>query len=121
MNLWLWGEAVVREFGMAMCTLLCSERVTKKDLLCSTWNSAQLCGSLDGREVWGRLDAGICMAESLRCSLETVTALFVNQLFLLFSHSAVSDSLGPHGLQHARPLCPSLSPGACSNSCPSSR
>ena len=33
----------------------------------------------------------------------------------------MSDSLWPHGLQHARPPCPSPSPGACSNSCPSSR
>ena len=36
-----------------------------------------------------------------------------------FSHSVMSDSLWPHGLQHTRPPC--LSPGACSNSCPSSR
>ena len=40
-------------------------------------------------------------------------------LLLLFSHSVVSDSLGLHGLQHTRIPCPSLSPGACSNSCPS--
>ena len=33
----------------------------------------------------------------------------------------MSDSLRPHGLQHARPPCPSPSPGACSNSCPSSQ
>ena len=33
----------------------------------------------------------------------------------------MSDSLRPHGLQHARFLCPSLSPGVCSNSCPLSR
>ena len=32
----------------------------------------------------------------------------------------MSDSLQPHGLQHARLLCPSPTPGACSNSCPSS-
>ena len=35
-----------------------------------------------------------------------------------FSHSVVSDSWQPHGLQHARIPCPSLTPGACSNSCP---
>ena len=29
-----------------------------------------------------------------------------------------SDSLGPHGLQHARLPCPLPAPGACSNSCP---
>ena len=33
-----------------------------------------------------------------------------------FSHSLVSDSLWPHGLEHARLPCPSLTPGACSNS-----
>ena len=38
-----------------------------------------------------------------------------------FSRSVVSDSLWPHGMRHARPPCPSLTPGACSNSCPSSR
>ena len=37
-----------------------------------------------------------------------------------FSNSVVSDSLWPHGLQNARPPCPSPTPGACSNSCPSS-
>ena len=31
------------------------------------------------------------------------------------------DSLWPHGLQHARPLCPSPTPGVYSNSCPLSR
>ena len=35
-----------------------------------------------------------------------------------FSHSVVSDSLWPHGLQHARLLCPLPTPRACSNSCP---
>ena len=39
----------------------------------------------------------------------------------MFSHSVVSDSLRPHGLQHTRLPCPSPSPGACSNSCPLSR
>ena len=33
-----------------------------------------------------------------------------------FSHSVVSNSLQPHGLQHTRPLCPSLTPGVYSNS-----
>ena len=37
-----------------------------------------------------------------------------------FSRSVVSDSLWPHELQHARPPCPSLTPGVHSDSCPSS-
>ena len=35
-----------------------------------------------------------------------------------FSHSVMSNSLRPHGLQHARPPHPSPTPGVCSNSCP---
>ena len=38
----------------------------------------------------------------------------VIQLYLLFNPSVMSDSLWPHGLQHARLPCPSSSPGACS-------
>ena len=33
----------------------------------------------------------------------------------------MSDSLPPHGLQHARLHCPSLSPWVCSDSCPLSQ
>ena len=42
-------------------------------------------------------------------------------LSLLFNHSVMSDSLWPHGLQHTRLPCPSPSPRAYSNSCPSSQ
>ena len=48
----------------------------------------------------------------LLCSLERPSS--VSQ----FSRSVVSDSLWSHGLQHARPPCPSQTPGVYSNSCP---
>ena len=38
-----------------------------------------------------------------------------------FSHSVVSSSLGPHGLQHTRLPCPSPTLGTYSNSCPLSQ
>ena len=38
-----------------------------------------------------------------------------------FSRSVVSDSLQPHGLQHARPPCPSRTPGVYPNPCQWSR
>ena len=38
-----------------------------------------------------------------------------------FSRSVVSDSLWPHEPQHARPPCPSPTPGVHSDSCPSSQ
>jgi len=49
------------------------------------------------------------------------TCLLVVSGSVHFSRSVVSDSLRPHGLQYARPPCPSPTPGAYSNSCPLSR
>ena len=40
------------------------------------------------------------------------------QLSVQFSHSVMSDSLRPHGLQDSRFSLPSPSPGVYSNSCP---
>ena len=34
-----------------------------------------LCGSLDGRRVWGRMDTRICVTESVCCAPETTKAL----------------------------------------------
>ena len=34
-----------------------------------------VCGGLDGREVWGRMDTCICLIESLCCPYETIIAL----------------------------------------------
>ena len=42
-------------------------------------------------------------------------------LFSQFSHSAMSDSLWPHGPQDGRLPCPSPTPRSCSNWCPSSQ
>ena len=47
--------------------------------------------------------------------------VFLQLSSVQFSHSVMSDSLGPHGLQHARLPCPSSTPGSCSNSCALSR
>ena len=46
---------------------------------------------------------------------------FPEDISIQFSCSVVSDSLPPHGLQHARPPCPSPIPGVYSNSCPLSQ
>ena len=48
-----------------------------QDLLYSTGNSSQLCGRLDGRRVWRRMDTCMCMAESLCCPLATITTLLL--------------------------------------------
>ena len=47
MNFWWqgfgkgWGEGIVREFGMDMYPMLYFKWITNKNLLYSTWNSAQ--------------------------------------------------------------------------------
>ena len=52
------------------------------------------------------------------------TKLFIPLFFfssVQFSHSVMSNSLGPHESQHARPPCPSKTPGVHSDSCPLSQ
>ena len=81
------------------------------------------------------------LARSLACLLAVFPVLsfrgkdlLFTLLVSVFSHSercptsesnqfssVASDSLRPHGLQHARPPCPSPTRGVYSNSCPSSR
>ena len=48
--------------------------------------------------------------------LETI--ILVTLKTVQFTHSVVSDSLRPHERQHARPPCPSPTPGVYSNSFP---
>ena len=55
----------------------------------------------------------------IKLQVKNINKMLFNSI--QFSHSVVSDSLQPHGLQHARLPCPSPTPRACSNSCPSSR
>ena len=56
--------------------------------------------------------------ESMRCSGDRwgIVGRPVTDFFLV--SSVVSDSLLPHEPQHARPPCPSPTPGVYSNSCP---
>ena len=51
--------------------------------------------SLDGREVWGRMDVGICMVESLCHPPETITFLISYVLYTVLSRSVMSDSESP--------------------------
>ena len=51
-----------------------------------------------------------------KCKL--IRALWATTQSVQFSHSVMSHSLRPHGLQHARPPRPLPTPGVYSNSCP---
>ena len=54
------------------------------------------------------------------CYWDFVYLVSVQFRHSVLSDSLLSDSLRPHELQHARPPCPSPTPGVHSNSCPSS-
>ena len=76
--------------------------------------------------LWGLECTVFSLFHSIPCHLPKVTSIILSRYVSLFSSlsfrcSVVSNSLWPHGLQHARFLCPSSSPRACSNSCPLSR
>ena len=53
--------------------------------------------------------------------LSRLVITFLPRSSVQFSRSVVSDSLRPHGLRHARPPCPSPTPGVHPNPCPLSQ
>ena len=76
---------------------------------------------------WTEEPGGLQSGGSQRVGHDCVTNIHIHTrtqqgtYSVQFSRSVVSDSLRPHELQHARPPCPSLTPGVHSNSRPSSR
>ena len=69
-----------------------------------------------------RGSSGLCHSVAMPCvSRKEISPQGPAFSSVQFSRSVVSDSLWPHELQHARPPCPSQTPGVYSNSCPSSR
>ena len=73
----------------------------------------------------GMLQKGLCswvnlMTASIPFTTKILSFPVCSVSSVQFSCSVTSDSLRPHGLQLARFLCPSPTPGAYSNSCPSS-
>ena len=88
------------------------------------------------REAWRAAVHGVTKSQTqlsgwteLKCIKDNcVLFVAVNKSYFLvkyshidsvqFSHSVVSDSLQPHGLQHARPPCPSPTPEVHPNLCP---
>ena len=63
---------------------------------------------------------GLREPQSFWRKMPITNSIFYGVCSIKSSRSVMSDYLQPHGLQHARPTCPSPTPEACSNSCPSS-
>ena len=69
-----------------------------------------------GQEQWTGSKLKKEYAKAVHCHPAYLTYM---QSSVQFSCSVVSNSLPSHGLQYTRPPCPSPTPRACSNSCPS--
>ena len=80
----------------------------------------QTCYSCIGRQIlyhWGTREALYnYFSENL-----VISQYYLFVFILQFIHSVLSNSLWLHELQHTRFPCPSPTPRACSNSCPSSQ
>ena len=76
------------------------------------------------RLCWSKLIYQVLWGQEVRFPwfwLQGSEECFLQFRSVQFSHSVVSDPLWPHGLQHARPPCPSPTPRIYSNPCPLSR
>ena len=79
-----------------------------------------VCSAFDG---WVHLHHSLLplVSESLSSFVFSGSFNMYQTISVQFSHSVVSDSLWPHGLQHATPPCLSPTPRVYSDSRPSSR
>ena len=62
----------VREFGIHMYTLLYVKWITDRTYCIPRGACSRLCGSLDGRGAWARMDTCIKLAKFLCCPSETI-------------------------------------------------
>ena len=88
---WPWGNRLT---SLSFCFLICKKSFT-------------ICTLPNGHE-------NFCLASSTQKGKDLKRLSQDAQ----FSRSVMSDYLRPHGLQHARPPCPSPTPRVYSNSCP---
>ena len=71
------------------------------------------------QEYWSRLPFGIFQTQERNPGLLNNRQILYRLSYtgFQFSHSVMSNSLWPQGLQHTRLPCPSPTPAACSNLC----
>ena len=94
------------------CTKVCTQVEERFESTCCALND--VCGD-EASSLWREWRGGLFVIfTDYNGPAVTDTALAM----LLFICSVMSDSFQPHGLQHARPLCPSPSPRVYPSSCP---
>ena len=90
--------------------------ISEEESLCSLVSEETLVSFNHGREICSQT----CPQDKFM-ALESLNIPKLGDRAVQFSCSVVSNSLRPHESQHARPPCPSPTPGVFSNSCPSSQ
>ena len=84
-----------------------------------TWRHWKNCVTVITEELCNNLASSSCLEMYMIGTPATFQSLLLSSECLLSSsRQVVSDSLQPHGLQHASLPCPWLSPRVCSDSCP---
>ena len=109
-NLWFWkgkrGGGIIQELGMNIYTL-------QEDSHGGGHGKTQP-SILAWKIPWTGKPSGLQSMGSHRVGHDRSNSALM-RTYLLFSRWVVSDSLQPHGLQHARLPCPSPTPGVYSN------
>ena len=91
-------------------------------IVCSKWDKHLTIFPWWSRGLLSNITWEICCTKQNVSMWPSSTENFYKVLqSVQFSHSVMSNSLRPHELHHARPPCPSPTPGVHPNSCPSSR
>ena len=94
------------------CTLIGKTRfIWQKETFLSELNYASFGLKYTSKEWWAH-----SRAEEISLLVGKLPGKLISSV--QFSHSVVSDSLRPREPQHARPPCPSPTPGVYPNSCP---
>ena len=95
------------------------------ELSCFFYDPADVGNLISGSSAFSKSSLNICKLPVyvlLKPHLENFEHYFAGMFGSdQISHSVVSDSLRPHESQHARPPCPSPTPGVHSDSSPSSQ
>ena len=116
-NLWVWkethGGGIIQELGMNIYTL--------QEGSPGGGHGKTQSSILPWKIPWTEKPSGLRSMGSHRVGHDWSNSARTHTYLLLFSCWVISDSLQPHGLRHARPPCPSPSPGVYSNLFPLSQ
>ena len=93
------------------CTLLYLKRITNKDLPYSTGNSAQCyVNNQSGKRIWKRIDACVCITESLCCTPVTIATFLVNDTKKKKKEMHKSEFISTHVTLTPKIQCSAVAP-----------